>query len=149
MAFDPNKSVSLRIVQTARAQRTEMARRLIELGLHPGQDLLLKALNAQDGQTMSQLASALGVKPPTVTKMITRLSAQGYVERKSSETDGRQTHVHLSAAGIALLNEIDHVSRALEKTMLNGIEEKERKKLRKTLKQIEKNLSKQSDKTAS
>lgn len=90
---------------------------------------------------MSQLASELGVRPPTVTKMINRLSAQGYVERRASKTDGRQSHVHLSAAGIGLLSEIDKAWKSLEKASLKGIDDKDRKMMRKLLKQIEQNLN--------
>lgn len=141
MAFNHKKSVSLRVTQTARAQRTYSAKLLSEIGLHPGQETVLKSLNKEDGQSMSQLAAELGVRPPTVTKMINRLSAQGYVERRASKTDGRQSHVHLSAAGIALLNEVDKAWKALEKASLKGIADKDRKLMRKLLKQVEKNLS--------
>ena len=141
MAFNHKKSISLRITQAARAQRTYSAKLLAEIGLHPGQEAVLKSLNKEDGQSMSRLAIELGVRPPTVTKMINRLSAQGYVERRASNTDGRQSHVYLSAAGIGLLSEIDKAWKKLEKTSLKGIEDKDRKFMRKLLKQIEQNLS--------
>lgn len=141
MAFNHKKSISLRITQAARAQRTYSAKLLSEIGLHPGQETVLKSLNKEDGQSMSQLASELGVRPPTVTKMINRLSAQGYVERRASKTDGRQSHVYLSAAGIALLGEIDKAWKSLEKTSMKGIDDKDRKMMRKLLKQIEQNLN--------
>ncbi|MEP0518840.1 MAG: MarR family winged helix-turn-helix transcriptional regulator [Hyphomicrobiales bacterium] len=141
MAFNHKKSISLRITQAARAQRTYSAKLLSEIGLHPGQETVLKSLNKEDGQSMSELASELGVRPPTVTKMINRLSAQGYVERRASKTDGRQSHVYLSAAGIALLSDIDKAWKSLEKASMKGIEDKDRKMIRKLLKQIERNLN--------
>lgn len=141
MAFNHKKSISLRVTQAARAQRTYSAKLLSQVGLHPGQETVLKSLNKQDGQSMSQLASELGVRPPTVTKMINRLSAQGYVERRASKTDGRQSHVYLSAAGIGLLGEIDKAWKTLEKESLKGIDDKDRKMIRKLLKQIEQNLN--------
>lgn len=148
MAFNHKKSISLRITQAARAQRTYSAKLLSEIGLHPGQETVLKSLNKEDGQSMSKLACELGVRPPTVTKMINRLSAQGYVERRASKTDGRQSHVYLSAAGIGLLSEIDKAWKALEKASLNGIEDKDRKLMRKLLKQIEQNLNVNSNDTS-
>lgn len=141
MAFNHKKSISLRVTQAARAQRTYSAKLLAGIGLHPGQETVLKSLNKEDGQSMSKLACELGVRPPTVTKMINRLSAQGYVERRASKTDGRQSHVYLSAAGIGLLSEIDKAWKALEKASLNGIEDKDRKLMRKLLKKIEQNLN--------
>ncbi|MFK8034518.1 MAG: MarR family winged helix-turn-helix transcriptional regulator [Hyphomicrobiales bacterium] len=148
MAFNHKKSISLRITQAARAQRTYSAKLLSEIGLHPGQETVLKSLNKEDGQSMSKLAVELGVRPPTVTKMINRLSAQGYVERRASKTDGRQSHVYLSAVGIGLLSEIDKAWKALEKASLKGIEDKDHKLMRKLLKQIEQNLNVNSKDTA-
>ena len=48
---------------------------------------------------MSDLAATLGVQPPTVTKMISRLAAQDYVERRASTGDGRQALVFLTERG--------------------------------------------------
>ncbi len=140
MAFNHKKSITLRITKAARAQRIFSAKKLGKLGLHPGQETVLKALNKEDGQTMGSLASELGVRPPTVTKMINRLTSQGYVERRPSETDGRQSHVHLSASGIALLSEVDKAWKSLDRASLKNIDDKDRKRLAKLLKQIEQNL---------
>lgn len=140
MAFNHKKSITLRITKAARAQRSFSAKRLSKLGLHPGQETVLKALNKEDGQTMGDLATELGVRPPTVTKMINRLTAQGYVERRSSKTDGRQSHVYLSASGIALLSEVDKAWKSLDRASLKNIDDKDRKRLAKLLKQIEQNL---------
>ncbi|MBL4647075.1 MAG: MarR family transcriptional regulator [Rhizobiales bacterium] len=141
MAFNHKKSISLTLTRTARMQRSYSAKLLSKLGLHPGQEAVLKALNANDGQTMSQLAKELGVRPPTITKMISRLEAQGYVERRASKSDGRQAYAHLSASGIALLNEVDRAWKSLEKAALQGIDDKDQKRLRKLLKKIESNLN--------
>lgn len=140
MAFNHKKSITLRITKAARAQRSFSAKKLGKLGLHPGQETVLKALNKQDGQTMGDLATELGVRPPTVTKMINRLTAQGYVERRPSKTDGRQSHVFLSASGIALLSEVDKAWKSLDRASLKNIDDKDRKRLTKLLKQIEQNL---------
>jgi DNA-binding MarR family transcriptional regulator len=90
---------------------------------------------------MSQLALALSVQPPTVTKMVSRLAAQGYVERKASKGDGRQAHVHLTEQGRGTLVDIDKGWKRLEKEALAGLDDKDVKKLRKLLRQIERNLS--------
>ncbi len=101
----------------------------------------MKSLADLDGQTMSQLAQALSVQPPTVTKMITRLSAQGLVKRVSSEQDGRLARVHLTEIGRARIEEIDRVWKRLEKEALAGLDDKDRKRVRKLLREIERNLS--------
>lgn len=141
MAFNYKKSVTFRLVQAAKAQRARSGGHLMRIGLHPGQELVLKVLADADGRTMSQLALALGVQPPTVTKMVTRLSAQGYVRRQVSDTDGRLARVHLTDAGRELVESVDKAWKRLEREAMAGLDDKDRKRLRKLLRQVEKNLS--------
>jgi DNA-binding MarR family transcriptional regulator len=140
MAFNFKKSVTFRLGQAAKAHRARAGTHLARIGLHPGQETVLKILADNDGQTMSQLAATLVVQPPTVTKMVTRLSAQGFLRRAASEADGRLARVFLTEEGRALVATIDTSWKRLEREALVGLDEKDRKKLRKLLRQIEKNL---------
>ena len=140
MGFDHRRTVTHRLVQAARAYRVRAGGQLSRIGLHPGQEALLKALAAADGMTMSELAAALAVQPPTITKMISRLAAQDYVERRASSGDGRQAHVFLTERGNHAIAMIDKIWKRVEKTALANIEDKERKRLKKLLRQVERNL---------
>ena len=141
MSFNHRRSVTFRLSQAAHAYRVRAGSQLARIDLHPGQEGLLKALANDDGMSMSDLAARLGVQPPTVTKMITRLAAQDYVERRQSAGDGRQAHVFLTERGQRAIAMIDKVWKQIEKDALAGIDDKERKRLRKLLRQIERNLS--------
>ncbi|WP_430511060.1 MarR family winged helix-turn-helix transcriptional regulator [Pannonibacter phragmitetus] len=141
MAFSYKKSVTFRLLQAAKAQRARAGTHLMRAGLHPGQELVLKVLADSDGRTMSQLALALGVQPPTVTKMVTRLSAQGLVRRQISDTDGRLARVFLTDEGRDRIEAVDKAWKRLEKEAIAGLDDKDRKRLKKLLRQIEKNLS--------
>jgi MarR family transcriptional regulator, organic hydroperoxide resistance regulator len=141
MGFNYKKSVTFRLVQAAKAQRARSGAHLTRIGLHPGQELVLKVLDDTDGRTMSQLALALGVQPPTVTKMVTRLSNQGYVHRQVSDKDGRLARVYLTETGRELVTSVDKAWKRLEREAMSGLDDKDRKKLRKLLRQLEKNLS--------
>jgi DNA-binding MarR family transcriptional regulator len=140
MAFNFKKSVTFRLAQAAKAHRARAGMHLARIGLHAGQETVLKILADADGQTMSQLAATLAVQPPTVTKMVTRLSAQGFLRRAASEADGRLARVFLTEEGRALVATIDTSWKRLEREALVGLDEKDRKKLRKLLRQVEKNL---------
>ena len=140
MAFNYKKSVTFRLAQTAKAHRSRAGIHLSRIGLHPGQEAVLKVLSEDDGQTMSQLAAVLSVQPPTITKMVTRLSAQGFLRRAASETDGRLARVFLTDEGRALVETVDRSWKRLEREALVGLDEKDRKKLRKLLRQVERNL---------
>ena len=140
MGFNHRRSVTFRLAQAAHAYRVRAGSHLARIGLHPGQESLLKALAEDDGISMSDLAARLGVQPPTVTKMISRLAAQGYVERRQSAGDGRQAHVYLTERGQSAIAMIDKLWKRVEKDALAGIDDKERKRLRKILRQVERNL---------
>ena len=141
MAFNHRKTITFRLAQTARAARGRSGGHLVRIGLHPGQESVLKALAEQDGLSMSQLAQTLSVQPPTVTKMVSRLAAQGYVERRASKGDGRQAHVFLTEQGRDTIADVDRGWKRLEKEALTGIDDKDVKRLRKLLRQIERNLT--------
>jgi len=126
---------------TARNSRTHMARQLMSTGLYAGQESILELLAANDGQTLGQLATSLGVKPPTVTKSVTRLQEQEIVERRASKSDARQTHVWLTEKGRALLENMQRAIRDAEARALDGIKKKERKQLAKILARIDANLA--------
>jgi DNA-binding MarR family transcriptional regulator len=72
--------------------------------------------------------------------MISRLAAQDYVERRSSAGDGRQALVFLTERGRRAVDQIDKVWKRIEKDSLAGIDEKDRKRLRKLLRQVAQNL---------
>ena len=140
MSFNHRKSVTFRLVQAARAHRTRAGVHLARIGLHPGQEAVLKALADEDGQSMSELAAALGVQPPTVTKMVARLGAQGLVTRQVSAADGRLARVYLTEVGRDRVEAVDTVWKRVEKEALAGLDDKDRKRLRRLLKQLERNL---------
>jgi DNA-binding MarR family transcriptional regulator len=65
------------------------------------------AVIARDGRlTLSQLAEAERVQPPTITRVVDALVQRGLVERLPSETDRRVAWVAPTAAGLALVEEI-------------------------------------------
>ncbi len=145
MPFNYKKSITFRLFQAAKAQRSRSGAHLTRIGLHPGQELVLKVLADADGRTMSQLALAIGVQPPTVTKMIARLSNQGFVRKQVSDEDGRLARVYLTEAGAELVASVDKAWKRLERQAMSGVDDKDRKKLRKLLRQVEKNLVKSVD----
>lgn len=126
---------------SARMMRTVLATRLLEHGLYAGQDAVLLKLAEEDGLPPGILAQRLGVRPPTVTKTISRLQAQGFVTKQASASDQRQTHVFLTEQGHDVIRIIEKLVRKTEKDCLRGFEKKERKVLLKLLARMENNLN--------
>ncbi len=140
MPFDHSKSATHRLGRAAKAHRARAGAHLSAHKLYPGQENVLKALADGNGKTMSALAAELGVQPPTVTKMVTRLAANGFVLRQTSEVDGRLARVSLTETGRALIGDIDKMYKRIEKEALAGFDDKDRKRIRRLLKKMEKNL---------
>lgn len=141
MAKGRKGSVTAQIQSTARLARTELAARLLAHGFYAGQDQIMMALDEEDGLTPGQLAQKLGVRPPTITKTINRLQAQGFVEKGASQTDARVAHVSLTEAGRDAIGEITKSVKKTEKAALRGLDKKERKTLQKLLRRVEANLA--------
>jgi len=130
-----------RLHSAARLSRTALAARLLAHGFYAGQDQIMLALSQEDGQTPGQLAARLGVRPPTITKTINRLQAQGFLEKKASDQDARQAHISLTELGKETIRSIEKSVRKTEKQALKGLDKKEQKTLAKLLSRIEANLS--------
>ena len=76
-------------------------RALARLGLTAARFDLLYAVNESGGRRMLQrdLRRALGVSPPTVSRMVDSLEALGWVQRERCCVDGRMRFVRLTEAG--------------------------------------------------
>jgi DNA-binding MarR family transcriptional regulator len=137
-----NRSATMgRLHSAARLARTALAARLLSHGFYAGQDQIMLALHSEDGQTPGQLAMRIGVRPPTITKTINRLQAQGFLDKKASDKDARQAHIHLTESGREAMRDIEKSVRKTEKAALKGLDKKDQKALGKLLAKIEANLS--------
>ncbi len=132
-----NDKVTLRLLQAARAYRVRSAKLLARIGLHPGQDALLKLL--QDGpKTMGEAAASLSIQPPTVTKMVNRLSAAGLVRTEVMDRDRRKVAITMTEMARSRIGDIDSIWQELEDEALENTEPEE---LRAGLAAIIRNLS--------
>jgi DNA-binding MarR family transcriptional regulator len=68
-------------------------------GLDPVQLDIIDLLVTRDGQRMSELASAVGVDPSTITRAMHRMEAGGLATRRPVAGDGRVVIAQLTAEG--------------------------------------------------
>ena len=141
MAKVKRKDVMNSLQAAARLSRTALAARLFAHGLYAGQEQVMLWLEDEDGLTPGQLAARLGVRPPTVTKTVNRLQAQGYVEKRGSEHDARQANIFLTEAGRGAIRAIEKAVRRTDRLAFDGFDRKERKLLFDLLGRIETNLT--------
>ncbi len=141
MAKADRAATMSRLHSAARLARTALAARLLEHGFYAGQDQIMLSLDREDGQTPGALADRLGVRPPTITKTINRLQAQGFLEKRASSHDARQAHIFLTETGRETIRAIEKSVKKTEKQALKGLDKKDQKALFKLLARIEANLS--------
>ena len=141
MAKADRSATMSRLHSAARLSRTALAARLLSQGFYAGQDQIMLALDQEDGQTPGQLATRLGVRPPTITKTINRLQVQGFLDKRASNSDARQAHIFLTEAGRETIRGIEKSVRKTEKQALRGLDKKDQKALSKLLARIEANLN--------
>jgi MarR family transcriptional regulator, organic hydroperoxide resistance regulator len=60
---------------------------------------VLGALRGGDGFTMTEMSTAMGIPPPTLTRIVDKLVDGGFVLRRVDATDRRRVLIYLSARG--------------------------------------------------
>jgi len=75
---------------------------LDEMGLTYSQYLVLNALWREDGQAVGRIAEELALESSTLTPLLKRLEAAGFVERRRNPANERQVVVTLTEAGRAI-----------------------------------------------
>jgi len=83
---------------------------LDKLGLTYTQYVTLVALWAEDGQSVGSFGEKLFLESNTLTPILKKLEASGYVERRRDPADERSVRVSLTAAGRKLRKESDAIS---------------------------------------
>ncbi len=109
---------------------------LADHGLHPGQAMCLRLLSAKDGLTQRDLARALHVSPPTVTKMVGSMEQAGLVRRRADAGDARLDRVELTDAGRAEENEMHAAAGEYVERTFGTLTEAERRDLARLLEKL-------------
>ena len=125
------------VFRLSRMHRTMAGHLLRDLGLAPGQELLLLQLWDRDRCSQTDLVERLGIDPSTVTKMLQRLERDGWVRREPSPDDGRVTLVTLTAAGRELQTAVTGIWRQLEHESVKTLTDQERAALLRLLRKVE------------
>lgn len=94
------------MAESLRLSATRLARRLRQeasTGLTPSQLSALAQIDHHGPLTLGALADRERVAPPTITRVVTKLEAEGLVSRQPSREDRRAVNVVVTPAGADLL----------------------------------------------
>lgn len=132
--------VSHLVFRIARLHRITAGKLLKDLGLYPGQEVLMMYLWDAGSVRQTELIRVLDVDPSTVTKMLQRLEQAGHVRRSPDPADRRAVLVTATDRSSALLGQVERAWAALEGHTIGGLDEGERKELERLLGKVEENL---------
>jgi DNA-binding MarR family transcriptional regulator len=117
------------ISDVARLLRTEFDRRVRRLGITRGQWLVLTRLHRRPGTSHSELAEMMEVEKATAGRMIDRLVANGWVERRAQPGDRRVKRVYLTPEAERVHKRIWRVAEDTVETALADLSGRESKQL--------------------
>src|SRR5690349_2544542 len=132
--------VGVVISDVARLLRTEFDRRVRRLGITRAQWLVLTRLHRRPGASLSELAEMMEVEKATAGRMIDRLVANGWVERRTARVDRRVKRVYLTADAERVHKRIWRVAEETVEAALTGLSARESKLLMDLLQRIKSTL---------
>lgn len=131
-AAAPNDVDAAEMAARLRLSTTRLARRLRQeagAGLTSSQLSALAVVDHHGPLTLGALADHEGVAPPSITKVVARLEADGLVIRHADTVDRRVSRVTISERGAALLAESRRRKTAWLTSRIAGLGPDERRRL--------------------
>jgi DNA-binding MarR family transcriptional regulator len=136
----PDEHIGYLISDVARLMRTVFDRRVRRIGLTRAQWLALTRLHRRPGASQSELADMMEVEKATVGRLIDRLEAKGWVERRAQAGDRRVNRVYLTAAAERLHKRIWRIAEATVEDALAELSRREAAQLRTWLGRVKSRL---------
>lgn len=106
--------LSSALLRVARLHRLLAAQLFREVGLHPGQELVMMQLWDQGPQRPADLVRVLGSDAATMTRTVQRLERAGFVRRGACDGDRRAILVESTPAGSAVHARVEALWTQLE-----------------------------------
>ena len=132
--------ISHAIVRLAKAHKAHARQLLREVGLHPGQELMLMLLWDCGPQRQSELCRIFDTDSASMTRSVQRLERAGYVRRVADPADGRATLVEPTPASLVLRERIELLWSQLEADTVRGLSSTEQRAPLRALQCLEDNL---------
>ena len=112
-----------------RALKRQFQRALAPYGLTVGQYTALSVFCSSGGLSNAKLAERTMVSPQAANELIKGMEKSGWILRQPDPNHGRIIQISLTKEGMRLLDSCNKVIAVLERTMLDGLSDKEIVKL--------------------
>lgn len=133
--------IGLQLANTAKAVSRAFNDRLLEAGGSVPTWLILNSLKADERRTQLELARAVGIEGPTLTRHLDGLEEDGLVRRVRGGADRRAVRVEVTNEGERLFRTLLQAVIAFNRELTDGLGDAELARLRKTLARLEQNVA--------
>ena len=132
--------IGLQLANTSKAVSRAFNDRLAEAGGSVPVWLILSSLKSDERRTQLDLARAVGIEGPTLTRHLDGLEENGIVRRVRDGSDRRAVRVEFTAEGERLFRTLRQAVIAFNRDLTAGLTETELERVRKTLARLEQNV---------
>ena len=120
--------------------RKHFDRRAVKFGLTRAQWRATKMLYHRPGLRQNELAEALEIEPIAVGRVIDRLQAAGFVERRPDPNDRRAWRLHVTTQAHDVVDDMERIACELRREATVGIEYDELKHALEVIGRLKENL---------
>ncbi len=121
--------------------RKHFDRRAIRFGLTRAQWRALKSIRRREGLSQTELAEFLEMEPIAVGRVLDRLAAAGFVERRADPNDRRRWCLHLTARAHDVTDDMEVLATELRHEALAGVSQTDFDAFERVLTKIRANLA--------
>jgi len=121
-----DRTVTYALARLTTAFRNTLEHHMSRVDLHGGQIFILIELWKEDGLKQAEIARRIGLRPPTVTKMIAGLTQINLVEARNERKDSKAFRIFLTHKGRSMRDRVNDQWVELETEYLAGFSETER-----------------------
>ena len=139
--LDPDRSLGFLINDVARLLRRNFNRRVQALGLTQAQWRAVAYLSRNEGITQVELADLLEIQPITLTRLIDRMEAAGWVERRNHPLDRRAVQLYLTPKSAPILEQMHELATETVGVAVAGLSAAAQKRFLEDLQQMKRNLA--------
>jgi DNA-binding MarR family transcriptional regulator len=136
-----NNSLGALLHDVAHLLRTTIDKKVEPYNLTRAKWQALGVLDRKEGVTQSELAKELELGVATVGRLVERLEARGFIERRPDPVDARVKRLFIRDTARPELDELEVVARNVRKSALRGINGAEQDELVRLLRKMKQNLS--------
>lgn len=120
--------------------RKHFDRRAVKFGLTRAQWRATKVLYHREGLRQTELAEFLEMEPIAVGRVIDRLQAAGFVERRPDPKDRRAWRLYTTAQASGVIDDMERIARDLRRECTTGITYEELSQAMEVMTRLKENL---------